>query len=90
MSINLSNKNLYLFRGHENPYGLRYSQIFNFLLTTDAGIVRYPDSAELVVSDCSDLAGAPRSVLIIAVILGHRVVVVTVNVRAGQGILKKI
>lgn len=58
-------------------------------LTPYAGVVGHPDATELVVRDCCHLTSASRSVLVVAVILGHRVVVVPVYVRAGQRILRK-
>ena len=54
-------------------------------LTPDARVVRHPDAAVVVVGDGCHLPGAPGPVLVVPVVLGHRVVVVVVDVLEEEG-----
>lgn len=55
--------------------------------TSDAGVEGDADAAVGIEGDGGHLAGAARPVLVVAVVAGHRVVVVVVNIRTRQRIL---
>lgn len=58
------------------------------MLTSDASVVRDSDPAVIVEGDGGHFAGASGAVLVVAVVAGHRIVVIVVDVGTGARVLK--
>lgn len=58
------------------------------LLTANARIVRDANAAEIVERNGGNLTGTPRAVLIVAIVLRHRIRVVTIDIVRGGRILQ--